>query len=160
MSQAPISCRPTSSSLHGLVAVDSPHAATRQSPPCWLATPHPLVASLTSPPPSPQIHSFPPYPPSQRAPTSFNLQPYKVIVVKSPKAREQLASCMLGPNKRRVITAPVTAVFAADLEPTRLVSRLIEMERKRGTPEAYLANLPFQVDEQHCSGCDLHQPNY
>jgi len=25
------------------------------------------------------------------------------------------------------------------------VSRLVELERKRGTPEAYLVNLPFQV---------------
>lgn len=51
----------------------------------------------------------------QRAPTSYNIQPYTCILVKSASAREKLASCMLGPNKVRVRTAPVSAVFAADL---------------------------------------------
>ena len=50
-----------------------------------------------------------------RAPTSFNVQPYTVTVVESKEMRHKLAACMLGPNKARVLQAPVTAVFAADL---------------------------------------------
>lgn len=54
-------------------------------------------------------------PPPQRCPTSFNVQPFTVTVVQSREGRQRLAACMLGPNKARVLQAPVTAVFAADL---------------------------------------------
>jgi hypothetical protein len=43
------------------------------------------------------------------------VQPYICILVRSKEARERAASAMLGPNQARVRTAPVTAVFAADL---------------------------------------------
>lgn len=52
---------------------------------------------------------------TQRCPTSFNVQPYTVTLVQSREGRQRLAACMLGPNKARVLQAPVTAVFAADL---------------------------------------------
>jgi len=60
--------------------------------------------------------------------------------------KQRLAACMLGPNKARVLQAPLTAVFAADLDPVQLVPRVQTMERQeRGLPEAYLATLPFSV---------------
>lgn len=43
------------------------------------------------------------------------MQPYTVTLVQSREGRQRLAACMLGPNKARVLQAPVTAVFAADL---------------------------------------------
>ena len=81
-----------------------------------------------------------------RCPTSFNVQPFTVTLVQSKEMRQRLSACMLGPNKSRVLQAPVTAVFAADLDPVKLVPRVQAMERKeRGLPEAYLATLPFSV---------------
>lgn len=81
-----------------------------------------------------------------RCPTSFNVQPYTVTIVQSEDMKQKLAACMLGPNSARVLQAPVTAVFAADLDPVQLVPRVQSLERrKRGLPEAYLATLPFSV---------------
>ncbi|CAN0509348.1 unnamed protein product, partial [Laminaria digitata] len=49
------------------------------------------------------------------APSSFNLQPWSVVLVRDPLTRERLATAMLGPNGKKVMAAPVTAVFCADL---------------------------------------------
>ena len=43
------------------------------------------------------------------------MQPFTVTIVQSRECRQKLAACMLGPNKARVLQAPLTAVFAADL---------------------------------------------
>ena len=52
---------------------------------------------------------------TQLAPSSFNLQPYKGIVVQSDNARELLASCMLGGNQNVVSSAPITVIFIGDI---------------------------------------------
>ena len=52
---------------------------------------------------------------TQLAPSSFNLQPYKGIIVQSEKARELLASCMLGANQNVVSSAPITVIFIGDI---------------------------------------------
>ena len=52
---------------------------------------------------------------TQLAPSSFNLQPYKGIVVQSEKARVLLSSCMLGGNKDIVLAAPITVIFIGDI---------------------------------------------
>lgn len=81
-----------------------------------------------------------------RCPSSFNVQPYTITIVQSKEMKHKLATCMLGPNKARVLQAPLTAVFAADLDPVQLVPRVQTIERQqRGLPEAYLATLPFSV---------------
>jgi nitroreductase len=51
---------------------------------------------------------------TQLAPSSFNLQPYKIIIVKNKESRSLLSNSMLGLNSEKVKTAPVTIVFAAD----------------------------------------------
>lgn len=51
---------------------------------------------------------------TQHAPTSFNLQPYKIIVVDDKIAKEGLATAMLGGNGRKVLNASATVVFLAD----------------------------------------------
>ena len=51
---------------------------------------------------------------SQTAPSSFNLQPYKVILVKSEAQKSSLASAMLGGNADCVLSAPLTAIILAD----------------------------------------------
>ena len=52
---------------------------------------------------------------TQRAPSSFNAQPFRFIVVRDRDQREKLADAMLGQNQRRVSEAPVAVVVAADL---------------------------------------------
>lgn len=51
---------------------------------------------------------------SQMAPSSFNLQPYKIILVQDTVIKEALADTMLGGNGQRVRDAPVTLVFLSD----------------------------------------------
>ncbi|CAM9530928.1 unnamed protein product [Phaeothamnion confervicola] len=82
---------------------------------------------------------------TQRAPSGYNVQPWTVIVVRDAAIREELSTAMLGGNARRVLEAPVTAVFCADLEPSRRVPRLIELQRANGVPEEVVARLPYAV---------------
>ena len=51
----------------------------------------------------------------QRAPSSFNAQPYRMVVVRDGTVKEQLAAAMLGGNQGKVASAGATVVFAADL---------------------------------------------
>jgi hypothetical protein len=46
------------------------------------------------------------------SPSSFNMQPYKILIVESPEIREVLAQeAMLGANGNKVRKAPILAVF-------------------------------------------------
>jgi 3-hydroxypropanoate dehydrogenase len=49
------------------------------------------------------------------APTSFNQQPLRVTLVRTPEARERLAGLMFDNNREKTRTAPLTAILAADL---------------------------------------------
>ncbi|STD12227.1 Probable malonic semialdehyde reductase RutE [Dermatophilus congolensis] len=49
-------------------------------------------------------------------PTSMNLQPLRVLAVRSPQRRAALVEHMSGGNKEKTRTAPVTLIFAADLD--------------------------------------------
>ena len=51
---------------------------------------------------------------SQMAPSSFNLQPYKMVLVRDEAARAALADTMLGGNGQRVLDAPLTIVYLSD----------------------------------------------
>ena len=51
---------------------------------------------------------------TQLAPSSFNLQPYKIILIKSDEMKDMLAEAMSPGNVRHVKNAAYTAVFAAD----------------------------------------------
>ena len=54
---------------------------------------------------------------AQRAPSSFNTQPYKVVLVRDNEYKLALAEGMIGDsNKKLVLTADTSAVFLADLE--------------------------------------------
>ncbi len=50
------------------------------------------------------------------APTSLNQQPLRVLLVRSPDAREKLASMMYHNNQEKVANAPLVAILAADTE--------------------------------------------
>ena len=53
---------------------------------------------------------------SQRAPSGFNAQPYRVILVYSKEDKERLSQYCLGRNADRVRDSDCTAVFVADRE--------------------------------------------
>ena len=50
------------------------------------------------------------------APTSFNQQPLRVVLVRSPEARERLVSLMMENNRGKTATAPLVAILAADTD--------------------------------------------
>jgi len=57
---------------------------------------------------------------ARRAPSGFNVQPYKVILVETPEAKEEMARWCPGRNADRVLDSDVTAVFLADRQSVNL----------------------------------------
>lgn len=49
-------------------------------------------------------------------PTSANCQPLRVVFVRTPEAKAMLAPALLAGNLDKTLAAPVTAIFAYDLE--------------------------------------------
>lgn len=56
---------------------------------------------------------------SLRAPTGFNAQPYRAIIVSDPQTKCEVAKYCLGRNADRVRDSDCTVVFLADLQCTR-----------------------------------------
>ncbi len=50
------------------------------------------------------------------APTSMNIQPLRIVLVRTPEARERLVGAMADGNKAKTATAPLTAILAYDPE--------------------------------------------
>jgi 3-hydroxypropanoate dehydrogenase len=50
------------------------------------------------------------------APTSMNQQPLRIVLVRSPEARERLVRHMSDGNKAKTASAPLVAILAADLD--------------------------------------------
>jgi nitroreductase len=59
---------------------------------------------------------------TRRAPTSLNTQPWVAVLVKGEDARARLAEAMMPGNRPKVLSAPLNVVFAADLEPEKLLT--------------------------------------
>ena len=74
---------------------------------------------------------------AQHAPTSFNTQPYKVILVHSQDTKKKLSRFALGPNSKRVLDSDCTAVFCADRQVLRTMPTFlrflnqIDMEKRQ-----------------------------
>lgn len=67
-----------------------------------------------------------------RAPSSFNAQPFRCVLVSDSEAKEELAHAMSSTgNTRRILQAPLTAVFLADTESYRRMTLLRE-DQSRG----------------------------
>ncbi|HKD95997.1 MAG TPA: malonic semialdehyde reductase [Micromonosporaceae bacterium] len=49
------------------------------------------------------------------APTSMNQQPLRIVLVRSPEAREKLITHLYDFNKQKTSAAPLTAILAADV---------------------------------------------
>ncbi|MEB3701705.1 Putative malonic semialdehyde reductase RutE [Candidatus Bealeia paramacronuclearis] len=56
------------------------------------------------------------YDAAKMAPTSANCSPLRVVFVKSLEAKEKLKPCLAPGNVDKTMAAPVTAIFAYDLE--------------------------------------------
>ena len=82
---------------------------------------------------------------TQEAPSSFNLQPYKLIVVSSNEGKDALCQAMLGGNVNKVSEAPVTVVFAADKDPARNARKLMDLELSAGKSQEYVNGLPSKI---------------
>jgi 3-hydroxypropanoate dehydrogenase len=65
-------------------------------------------------------------------PTSANCQPLRLLLVRSPAAKERLLSCVSSGNYEKVRTAPITAIVAYDLEFFDLLPRLYPHTDARG----------------------------
>lgn len=68
---------------------------------------------------------------ARRAPTGFNAQPYRAILVSNPEAKEKLSRYCLGRNADRVKESDCTAVFLADRECGRDLGRFGQAIRNR-----------------------------
>lgn len=67
------------------------------------------------------------------------MQPWRAVIVQSSEAKRRLSQAMLGAaNVERVLAAPVTLVFAADLQPAQALPDVVALERAAGKPPAYL----------------------
>lgn len=96
--------------------------------------------------------------PVQRSPSSFNLQPTQIILVQDQAIKEQLAKeVMLGiGNQFRTRDASVIAFFLSDLQVTKRISRIQDLERESNTRDPnYLNMLPiassFLAGEGHAA---------
>ncbi len=61
-----------------------------------------------------QIHAI--YELMKMGPTSANMQPARIVWVKSGEAKQQLAGLVLESNKSKVLTAPVVAIIGYDID--------------------------------------------
>jgi 3-hydroxypropanoate dehydrogenase len=50
------------------------------------------------------------------APTSANMQPVRIVWVKSDEQKQALANCAMEGNKAKILVAPVTAVIGYDID--------------------------------------------
>jgi 3-hydroxypropanoate dehydrogenase len=66
------------------------------------------------------------------SPTSANCEPLRLVLVRSPQAKERLLSCASSGNYEKVRTAPITAIVAYDREFFELLPRLYPHTGARG----------------------------
>jgi nitroreductase len=72
---------------------------------------------------------------ARRAPSGFNAQPYRCIVVSSPEAKEKLSKYCIGHNAHRVRDSDCTVVFLANREvfwDLARIRNLVQSSRKMG----------------------------
>jgi len=68
---------------------------------------------------------------AKMAPTSGNSQPLRILFVRSPEAKARLKPCLSPSNVEQTMAAPVTAIFAMDLEFYEHLPRLYPTEDAR-----------------------------
>jgi len=66
---------------------------------------------------------------ARMAPTSANCSPLRIVFVRGKEAKAKLAPCMSSGNRVKTMAAPVTAIFAYDLEFYTRLDRLFPHNR-------------------------------
>ncbi|TMW69314.1 hypothetical protein Poli38472_001470 [Pythium oligandrum] len=79
---------------------------------------------------------------TQRAPTAFNTQPYRGIILRTAEDRARVAESMIASNQVKVNGAPLVIAFAADLEPSKEVPRLQGLMKEGGAPQFVIDIVP------------------
>ena len=81
---------------------------------------------------------------TQTAPSSFNFQPYKIILVSSRDLKEVLArtACFGYQNTSKVANCSVLAVFLGDKIPSDLTNKVVALEAAGGADPGYVTSLP------------------
>ena len=79
---------------------------------------------------------------ARRAPTGFNTQPYKLVLVHSPDLKKKVSDYCAGANGFRVCDSDCTAVFLADREVVRTMGKFGRFLRKANPKQALL---PFRI---------------
>ena len=79
---------------------------------------------------------------AQRAPSSFNTQPYNAIIVRDPKYKLALSKGMIGDNnKNTVLTADTSAVFLADVAVVDNIPKIQELWKSNtDAPSDFIEN--------------------
>jgi 3-hydroxypropanoate dehydrogenase len=77
-------------------------------------------------------------------PTSANCSPLRIVFVQSPEAKERLVACMIETNQAKTRVAPVTAIFAMDLEFYEKLPRLFPHNQ---TARSWFAGKPELIEE-------------
>ncbi|KAG7360851.1 nitroreductase [Nitzschia inconspicua] len=91
-----------------------------------------------------------------RSPSSFNLQPSQIILVQSQTVKDDLSEhAMLGiGNQYRTRQASAVAVFLSDLEPSKRINKVYQLEKEHRHPN-YRATMPlatsFLIGEGHAA---------
>ena len=77
---------------------------------------------------------------SQRAPSSFNFHPYKVVLVRDAEYKLKLSKAMLDPtDEKPVLEADATAAFLADVESVDNIEHIQVLYRSTTTaPKNYI----------------------
>ncbi|MBB5940236.1 malonic semialdehyde reductase [Streptomyces zagrosensis] len=76
------------------------------------------------------------------APTAFNMSPLRVLLVRSPEARERLVGHMAEGNRPKTAAAPLVAVLAADHEFHEELPKLFP--HAPGIKDAFFAERPVR----------------
>lgn len=75
---------------------------------------------------------------ARRAPSGFNVQPYKVLLVYSPKYKEAMARYCVGHNAHRVRDSDCTAIFLADRQVVQSFGAFRKLLRSQNNSEKTL----------------------
>ena len=83
---------------------------------------------------------------AQLAPSSFNTQPYEIILVKSIEMKNMIAEYpILECNKKKVRNAPLIVVFLSFKDPTSLIQKLMKLEANNVKNIGYINALPSTI---------------
>ena len=82
---------------------------------------------------------------SRRAPSSFNTQPYKIVLVHSQSQKEALSKHCLALNGQRVLDSDCTAVFLADKQVCRTFAKFRQEMAAANAKRWSLLKLQFYI---------------